>query len=199
MDAQNPNSWPAGEELHRWLRAEQEGRDGDAERALAGMFRALPLDSPTAGFAHRVVAATGLRPRTRTMAWGRVLIRQLLEPDGDWRLRAASASVLTLAALTFTFLVPLMFGILRLVSPSEATVALTQGAAGFVERLAAVGLPLWDLGSRVSQALWTVAATPQVLTALVCGLLMASLALRGLIELVPDQRPGHRSFSHASF
>src|SRR5947199_6972819 len=47
--------------LNRWLAAERDGRDGEAETALLELFEALPLTRPAAGFADRVLVRAGLQ------------------------------------------------------------------------------------------------------------------------------------------
>ena len=47
--------------LNRWLAAERDGRDGEAEAALLELFEALPMAAPAAGFADRVLLRAGLQ------------------------------------------------------------------------------------------------------------------------------------------
>src|SRR4051794_7703917 len=50
--------------LDRWLAAERDGLDGEAEAALLELFEALPLATPAAGFADRVLVRAGLQTAT---------------------------------------------------------------------------------------------------------------------------------------
>lgn len=161
--------------LKTWLAAERQGSTADAERALVGVLRFLPLASPSPGFAARVMQRIDAP-------------RPVPFPQ---RFRLAIAACLALTGLGLAWLAPALFSTLQLFDASEAIATVVRGAADFGHWLSDL-YPLWDLVARLRGAMMTVVATPQVTLVLVVALALASLGLRGLMELLTPQRsPAH--------
>ncbi len=153
--------------LYRWLTAEKQGREAEAEEVLFEVFRAFPLTLPTPGFAGRVLVGAGL-------AWG-------------WQARAAIAACVFLSGLATAFLVPAAVTLLHLVTPGDVVVALAQGLAAAAGTLDEI-LSLWRFVAGLQEALWLVVATPQVTLTLLAMIAVATLAYRWLVELLALQR-----------
>lgn len=153
--------------LYRWLTAERQGRDTEAEEVLFEVFRAIPLALPSAGFADRVLVGAGV-------VW-------------SWHLRSAIAACVFLSGLSAAFLLPAAFALLRLVTPGDVLSAVAQGLAGAASSLDEI-LSLWRFVAGLQEALWLVVATPQVTLTLLAMTALATLAYRSLVELLALQR-----------
>lgn len=166
--------------LGRWLNAESAGDSARAERVLATVFRQLPLATPSAGFADRVVAATDLRLEARC------------EPRRvPWWARATVAASVLLGALSLVIVVPTFFGAVQLLDPAEVVTSAVAALDTVAQRLADLGL-FWDLATRLRDSLLALVSVPQVSLALLFSLAVSSLALRALTELLsPHRSPTH--------
>ncbi len=166
--------------LRRWLTAEAGGRDGDAERALARAFEALPAISPAAGFADRVLAAAMPAPLPAAVLaspWGRGLV----------------AACLLSAGLAAAYLLPLMLSLTQVIAPAEAIGGLVQGAVAALGRIDEL-LSVWRLWAWLIDTTLLVVTAPPVVLALLTLTVLSALTFRGLQRaLVP-----HRSLDHAA-
>lgn len=168
--------------LHRWLAAERDGRDDDAEAALSALFEALPPLAPPAGFADRVLVREALAPmpvpvRQHLFAapWFRALVSLSLLATG-LALPWLSEILQSLASLTSLFWSPGDF--VRL--GTGAFIAASQG-------LVAV-LTLWDWLLGIGRALAAPFATPAMaLISIVC-LLVSLVAFHFLRNLISRDR-----------
>jgi hypothetical protein len=166
--------------LDRWLAAERDGRDGDAEAALTALFEALPALAPPAGFADRVLARAGLAPvpaRWNLFAspWFRALVTLSLLVTG-LALPWLSEILRSLASLT-----SLLWGpgdVVRL-----GTGALIAASQGLVAALA-----LWDWLLGIGRALAAPFATPAMALVMIGCLLVSLVAFHFLRNLITRDR-----------
>jgi hypothetical protein len=159
-----------------WLAAERDGRDAAAERALRGLFAALPPAVPAADFAGRVLAAAGL-PR-----------RFGLDP---WWSRAAVAACLLLAGLASALVLPLVVSLTAIVAPGEAVGALIEGWVALASRVDEL-LSLWHVWARIVETVMLIASAPPVVLSLLTLTVLSALTFRGLERaLVTDRSPDH--------
>ncbi|MEE8525426.1 MAG: hypothetical protein V3T72_15930 [Thermoanaerobaculia bacterium] len=157
--------------LHRWLTAENRGRDEDAEQLLFGLFRALPEAAPVAGFADRVLIAAGV--------------------ISSWRMRAVVTGGLLAAGLAAAFLLPLAIGLVTRIAPGDV---LGLAASGVTAVAAAVDelVVVWHFLARLRETLWLVISTPPVALTLLTMAAVSTLAGRWLVELLSLHRsPGY--------
>lgn len=172
---------PSEEEiLHRWLTAEQEDRDDDAETALYALFEALPPVAPPAGFADRVLARAGLAPvpaRRNLFAsrWLRALVTLSLLVTG-LALPWLSEILQSLASLGRLLWSP--GDLVRL--GTGAFIAISQG-------LVAV-LALWDWLLGIGRALAAPFATPAMALVMIGCLLVSLVAFHFLRNLISRDR-----------
>ena len=166
---QHPPAWS------RFLDAEGAGRDDAAEAALAELFRELPERRPRPGFAARVMARVVAR-EARRPSW-------LARPAARFAVAAAAVALAVSSAL----LVPLIGPLARLVGPAGAVGLLASGSAGLASRFAA-GLSAWEPVTTAARALGLALLDPRVAGLLSIQLLIAALALRGLVGIVSAQR-----------
>ena len=173
---------PSEEEiLHRWLTAEQEDRDDDAETALLALFEALPPLAPPAGFADRVLARAGLAAPVPVR-------RNLFVPV--W-LRA----FVTLALLGTGLALPWLSEILRslaslgrfLWSPGDL-VRLGTGALIAISQGLVAALALWDWLLGLGRALAAPFATPAMALVMIGCLLVSLVAFHFLRNLITRDR-----------
>ena len=143
------------ESLHRWLAAERRGREAEAEEILFEVFRALPLTSPAAAFADRVLVGAGV-------VW-------------SLQARAATAACLLLAGLAAALLVPVAVGALALVPPGDVLAAPFLGLAGAANALDEI-LSVGRLAARLQEALWLVVTAPPVALTLLAMTALAAFA-----------------------
>ncbi len=153
--------------LYRWLAAERQGRDTEAEEVLFEVFRAFPLALPSVGFADRVLVGAGV-------VW-------------SWHLRSAVAACVFLSGLSAVFLLPAAIGLLRLIAPGDILAVVAQGLAGAASSLHEI-LSLWRFVAGLQESLWLVVATPEVTLTLLAMTALATLAYRSLVELLALHR-----------
>lgn len=168
--------------LRRWLAAEQDGRDGDAETALLALFEALPPLAPPAGFADRVLARAGLAPIPALVR------RNLFVPV--W-LRA----LVTLALLGTGLALPWLSGVLRsLASVGSALwslgdlVRLGTGALIALSQWLVAALAFWDWLLGIGRALAAPFATPAMALFMIGCLLVSLVAFHFLRNLITRDR-----------
>ncbi|HEX4964978.1 MAG TPA: hypothetical protein VF173_29490 [Thermoanaerobaculia bacterium] len=166
------------EALNRWLAAEREGRSEEADAALRETFAALPLLSPAAGFAGRVLVRAGLQPEVRDVFASRAL-------------RLVLAASLVSLALGVFWVPPVLGAFARLWSLGGVvrlgTWAVEAGSQALATLLG-IGEWLFALYRSITEPL----LAPQVLAGLTVCLLVSGLALRFL----RDQLTGERSWNH---
>ena len=160
--------------LDRWLRAEREARDGDAELALDQVFRDLPR--PKVNLAAGVFARLGLPiPEPR---W---------DPFASWKLRLALATAAVLAASALG-LAPWLWPVVRdLARPSLFGEWLGSAIVLGAQWLAA-GSEWWSLMGNLGEALSRFVALPSVAGAFLLAALVASGAFRTLHRLIIPER-----------
>lgn len=159
----------------RFLAAEAEGREDAAEAALAELFRELPERRPRPGFAARVMT-TIAAGEARRRGW-------LARPAVRVALAAAALAVAVSAAL----LVPMIGPVARWIGPGGAVELLIGALAGLATRFAA-GLTAWGPLAAAARALGLALLDPRMAGLLFVQLLIATLALRGLVGIVSAQR-----------
>ncbi len=170
--------------LHRWLAAERDGRDGDAEAALSALFEALPPLAPPAGFADRVLVRAALAPipapvpvRRYVLAspWFRALVSLSLLATG-LALPWLSEILRSLASLTSL-----------LWSPGDV-VRLGTGALIAISQSLVAALALWDWLLGIGRALAAPFATPAMALIAVACLLVSLVAFHFLRNLITRDR-----------
>ena len=165
--------------MRRWLAAECDGRDGEAERALRSLLTALPLPSPSAAFADRVLAGVGLSGPAVYPWWG----------------RAAIAACLLVAGVALAFTLPLVFSLTRLVAPGEAAGALVQSFVALIGRVDEA-LSIWRFFAGLAETSMLIVTAPPVLLILLTLTVLSAFTLRGLSELLSSRRsPGYAQIS----
>jgi hypothetical protein len=164
--------------LDRWLAAERDGRDGEAEAALLELFEALPtvgITAPAAGFADRVLVRAGLQTAAPAdlFAWRPLRI------------------VLGLALAATGFGVLWLPPVLRFLAGLWSVGGAVQGGIRVVadaSQWLATALRFWDLLLTIVHALAQPLAAPQVMAVLVLALLASSLAFRFLRDQITGER-----------
>jgi hypothetical protein len=164
--------------LDRWLAAEREGRDGEAEAALLALFEALPtvgVTAPAAGFADRVLARAGLQAAAPADLFA-------------WRpLRIVLGMALAATGLGVLWLPPLLRFLAGLWSAGGAVrggIRMLTDAGQWL----ATALRVWDLLVVIAHALAEPLAAPRVTAVLVLSLLASSLAFRYLRDQITGER-----------
>jgi hypothetical protein len=156
------------EALDRWLAAERDDRDDEAEAALLELFEALPLAAPPAGFADRVLLRAGL---------------QTADPFA-WRpLRIVLALCLAATGFGTLWLPPALRALAGYLSVGD----LVRGAVrvpGDATHWLASALRFWDLLLHVDRAFAQPLLAPPVMALLVAALLASSVAFRFLHEQI---------------
>jgi hypothetical protein len=160
--------------LDRWLAAERNGRDGEAEAALLELFGALPVVSPAAGFAGRVLVRAGLQTAPADLF--------------AWRpLRIVLGMALAATGLGVLWLPP----VLRFLAGLWSFGGAVQGGIRVLtdaSQWLATALRFWDLLVTIVHALAEPLAVPQVMAVLVLALLASSLAFRFLRDQITGER-----------
>lgn len=174
-----PDGKPRWRDLALWLTAEAEGRDTEAEKALATLFARVGRLEPSPGFAERVLGE--LVPALQPRPWGRWLRAGLAALILCW---------LLVGALTPSLLAPAS----RLVSVAEILDGIGRALDWAARGLAGLG-DLWSAVSGVAQAVATATGTLPLAVLLLAGLGIAGLALRALSDLMARER----SWSHVHF
>lgn len=169
-------------ELHRFLAAEAAADDAAAERALGGLFAALPASEPRADFAARVMArieASPLRALPGALPWA--------ARDLPPALRLPLAAALALAGVAAFYGVPALYLLLARLEPGS----LIAAASGLGGSLAAwLGELAWvaQVGRQLLEALFEVLASPPVLLLVVASAALATLSSRWLFVLLEPAR-----------
>ncbi len=158
-------------ELMRWLAAEQAGRAEEADAWFAAVFaRRVPRLNPPAALERRVLAA-----------WtGR---RSLLDPSGVRWVRAAVALALGVIGLGLACFPPGLaidgvFAVATLAARALHGMAAAWGAA------AGLGLVCWHLTTTIARVAVQVSATGPAAALIGANLLVALLAVVGLVRLL---------------
>ncbi len=139
--------------LQRWLDAERrhsEGviPDGEAERTLTALFRALPYHSPTAALGRRVMLELGFAEPTTPLAWaGRAMLL---------------ASLLVLA----TGLLALPTLTLGVLSSVGHLLSLALGAVKAAAWWMATSVSIWQTLTELGHLISLVLATPEAMLGL---------------------------------
>ena len=159
----------------RWLAAEREDRDGEAEAALLELFEALPLSAPAAGFADRVLVRAGLQTAVPAdlFAWRPLRI------------------VLGLALAATGFGVLWLPPVLRFLAGLWSVGGAVRGGIRVLtdaSRWLATALQVWDFLLTIVHALAQPLAVPQVQAILVLALLASGLAFRFLRDQITGER-----------
>ncbi len=144
-------------EWRRWLTAERDDRDDDADAELRLVFRSIPTQAPRDGFAGRVAEAIARDSRRRAR-----LMRLTLFGA------SAAAAIVSVVVL---------WQLPRLFRPM-----FNAGISGLVWSLAAVdrGIDVWTLIGRMARVTAAIIVTPQVTLLLMALALVAIAALYGL-------------------
>ena len=147
----------SGDGFRRWIAAERDGRDDEADVALGAAFNAVPRRAPGAEFSARVADAVA-----RAAARRAYLVR------AAWAAVFVSGVLLTAAGL---MLLP------RLLRPM-----LGAAIGGLVWSVNAVdrGLDVWSILARFARAVGSLVVAPQVKLVLMALGLVAIAALYGL-------------------
>lgn len=165
--------------LDRWLAAEREGLDGEAEAALLELFEALPLTGPAAGFTDRVMIRAGLQTGLQATAPADLFA---------WRpLRIVLGLVLFATGLGVLCLPPVLRFLAGLWSVGGAVQGGIRVLADASDWLA-MTLRIWDFLLTIVHALAQPLAVPQVMAVLVLSLLASSLAFRYLRDQITGER-----------
>jgi len=161
--------------LARWLAAEREGLDGEAEAALLELFEAIPLAAPAAGFADRVLVRAGLQTAGPADLFA-------------WRpLRIVLGMALAATGLGVLWLPPVLRFLAGLWSFGGAVKGGIRVLTDASQWLA-TALRLWDLLVTIVHALAEPLAVPQVMAVLVLALLASGLAFRFLRDQITGER-----------
>jgi hypothetical protein len=161
--------------LDRWLAAERDGLDGEAEAALLEMFEALPLAAPAAGFADRVLVRAGLQTAAPADLFA-------------WRpLRVGVGLALAATGFGVLWLPP----VLRFLAGLWSFGGAVQGGIRVLtdaSQWLATALRFWDLLVTIVHALAQPLAVPQVMAVLLLALLASSAAFRFLRDQITGER-----------
>lgn len=165
-------------------------RDHDHHHeTLRVLFRRLPEAEPVDGFADRVLAAAGIVPEPVVAGWAGAG----LTSGGLGRIaaRAFLAACLFLVAVTLAWLPGLALAAGRLLSFDEVIGVAAAVFVAAVEHLPAV-ITVGKALTSTLEALAAAATSPPVLVAGFLALASATLAWRGLVQLLSPQRsPAH--------
>lgn len=144
-------------EWRRWLTAERDEREDDADAELRLIFRSIPTQAPRDGFAERVAEA--------------------IARDSRRRARLTRLTLFGASAAAVIVSVVVLWQLPRLFRPM-----FNAGVSGLVWSLAAVdrGIDVWTLIGRVARVTAAIAVTPQVTLLLMALALVAIAALYGL-------------------
>jgi hypothetical protein len=170
-----------GEDLRAFLQAEGADDAARSERALGGVFAALPAVEPRADFAARVMALIEAAPRR---------VARDLRPAFRYPLAAA----LVLVGLAAFYLLPAMV----LLSTRVEAGSLWRAANGFwvasFERLASLSW-VFQLCSQLLEAAFEIAASPPFLLFALGSAAVASVLSRWMwLLLAPSRRSSDAAF-----
>jgi hypothetical protein len=157
----------------RWIALESEAGADEADAAFAALFEQLPLASPSAGFAERVLAESGL------------LEAEPARPFWPWRLPLAAS--LLLAGLAAAILPSIL---VQLLDPLSGIRLLEWSAAlflGLVHRLSD-GLSIWSGMVEAARGTRLAFSNTPMLTAVLAALILTSTAFGALYGLLRADR-----------
>jgi len=170
--------------LDRWLAAEADGREDDAETALFALFETLPPLAPPAGFANRVIVRAALAPIPAPVPARRNLVAV------PW-LRALVALSLLIVGLAL----PWLSGLLRSLAGVTGSLwsladMVRLGMEGLVAVSQGLGaaLALWDWLLEIGRTLQAPFATPAAALVMVVCLLVSVAAFHFLRDLISRDR-----------
>lgn len=172
-----------------WLKVERRAggeTDEAAERALARVFRALPMPTPSSALANRTLARLGLSPLAPRAA-SRVLRRP------HWAYRWAVALSLSLSGLATVLYAPALLSSLSLKGSANWIVDVGAGFLATVSRRLAAGYTLWDVIARAGATAAEIMATPQVFGMMLATVLFGLATLRVLAGLVAVERSSYHA------
>ncbi len=156
--------------LHRWLAAEAQGHDADAERALQALFVGLFAVRPNRGFAGRVLAAAGVE-----------------RPPWSLPRRAAVALCLLAAGLAAAYLPPILLGVARGLGPGRIFDAVIQASLALYEQIAVL-VTVGQVFEGLYRAFVVVAISPPVVAAWFLALAVSVFGVRALARLLALER-----------
>lgn len=168
--------------LSRWLAAERDGCDDEAEAALFALAEMLPPLAPPSGFADRVLARVALAPIPAPVQWAWIA--------SPWfRAFVALSLVVTGAALPWLseILRSLASSVSVLWSPGDV-VRLGTGALIAISQSLAAVLALWDWLLGIGRALAAPFATPAMALIAIGCLLVSLVAFHFLRNLITRDR-----------
>lgn len=171
------------EELHRrWLAAETAGDEAAADAALAALVRAAPLETPSAGFAARVMAARRAVPAALPAYEPALDQAPPTAAAARWAaavLALLSAGTLVLASAAVTLLPRIDLG---------AGVRAFHGLLAVVSGWVAGGVALWLRAAEWSALLARFVAVPEVAWSLLGVALAAALSFYLLQRILARER-----------
>ncbi len=161
--------------LASWVKAEQDGREYEADSLFRGVMAGVPRLSPGPGFAARVLLASGIRPvKAAPGVWA------------AWWMYPLVGASLTLAALAVASLSGL-----GLLGFSLDVIHFVAFAAGRVWTLTATwataGWSMWRVLAQVGGAVTSVLFVPAAGAFVVVNLVLASVSLLALRRLLVPQ------------
>lgn len=162
-------------DVETWLRAEACGASDDAERALTGLMRSLPLLSPSRGFAARVLGEARLAAARRADVFAGRGVR--------W----AIAAGLVLAAAS-------LLAVPALLQPLASSISLAGLLASLAQLLVVVGrwigggAAFWRVAGEVGSAVALAVSKPPVAMMLFAMVAASAAALRALNRLMSPER-----------
>ena len=168
--------------LARWLAAEREGRDDEADSALLELFEALPERAPRDGFADCVMARWSVEASLPATA-------DELAPVPVW-VRWSLGFVL-LAVGSSPFWAPVVFAMVAALAPALGLPELLQTG---VRGMSSVGqdvmslVGLWKALATTVQAVVPPLASPRVALAVAVCLAVSVISFRFLREILSRDR-----------
>jgi hypothetical protein len=168
--------------LARWLAAEQQGRDDEAEMALLELFEALPERAPESGFADRVMARWSTEGALAAPV-------DELAPVPVWMRWLLGGVLLALGSLPFWG--PVVFAVVAALGSALGLPDLLQtGVRGLSS--AGQGLTslvgLWKALATAIQAVVPPLASPRVAGAVLACLAVSAISFRFLREILSRDR-----------
>lgn len=157
--------------IRRWLAAERDGRDRDAERALVATFRCLALPQVSPRFTRSVLERIAL-PAPPPLAVG-------------WR--AAIAALLVIVSVSVVYS-PWVVLVLRSVIGLGSLVDFVAGTTVQLSRAIVSWSSLWQTVGEVHQVLLSLLSRPVVAVFVLATTGLAAVALRLLTGLMSADR-----------
>lgn len=168
--------------IESWLKRERSGSEEAAERALARVFRILPMPSPSAALTGRTLARLGL---------GSARSSARVRPH--WAYRWAIAMALALSGLATALYTPALLASVSLKGGANWGVDVAAGFLAAVSRRLAAGYTLWEVIARAGATAAEVVETPQVLGLTLATVLFGLATLRVLAGLVAVERSSYHA------